>query len=97
MRIMEAHRSRTSVRCFFSLLLKKAVKAAQIEKAEGQLACQEPPEVSGDTEVRYGKEYKEETDCQADNIHGENMSRHAQSLKNAGECGIQVEERADKS
>lgn len=79
------------------MLPEKPPQADQVEKSKGQLACQQPPEIPGDTELWHSPEHETQSNQQADYIHDEYMARHPKTLEDTGEGGIQVEERADKS
>ncbi len=61
------------------------------------MAGQETPEVAGDAEAWDGQEDKSQAEEKADYIHSEEMSCQPQSLKDAGQGSVQVEEGADKS
>ena len=81
-------------RCLF---FQKPVQAYKVEDAEGQLACQQSPEVAADAEARNGEEDKGEAHQQADDIHEKDLSCFAESLQNTGQSGVEVQKRTDEA
>lgn len=79
------------------MLFKKAKQTYQIENSKGQLADKQSPEISGDSKMRNCQKDKAQTQQHTDYIHGKNMSRHTQALKDTGQCGVQVEERTEET
>ena len=66
------------------LFLQKTVETGQIERPQGKLAGQQPPEVTGDAVAWDGQEDKTQSDQQADNIHDKDVTCQTQSLQDAG-------------
>ncbi len=73
------------------------VQAQQIQHTQDELACQQAPEVSGDSKGGNGGEDKGEAHQKAYGVHDEDASCHAKSLKNTGKCGIQIDKRTDEA
>lgn len=79
------------------LFFEKVAEAEEIENALQQLPCQKSPEIAGDANCGNRQKDEEQADQQADYIHDKDASCPAQSLKNAGQCGVQIEKGTDEA
>ena len=79
------------------VLAEETVQTEKIDSGKYQLADQNPPQISLHTDHGNGKKYEQEPDQKTDHVGDKDPSRHAKTLQNAGERGIQIQKRTDES
>ncbi len=86
-------------RCILSghVPAQETAQTEQIQEAQHNLSGKHSPQISGDAEYWDSLKYEEQAKQQRNYIHGEDSSGLAQSLQNAGEGGVQLEERAQEA
>ena len=77
--------------------MEKTVQTQKIDSGQYQLAYQNAPQISLHTNPGDGKKYEQQPDQKTDHVGEEDPPRHSQSLQDAGEGGIQIQEGTDES
>lgn len=75
----------------------EVIQTEKVDSRQHQLADQNPPQISLHTDHGNGKKYEQEPDQKTDHVGEKDPSRHAKTLQNAGESGIQIQKRTDES